>query len=563
MKRRFFLVTLLSVFSIMMLVTPTVAAIRVSTGPSIVQTTNGAVQGIVSSSERQFLGIPFAAPPVGNLRWKPPQPAASWSGVRQATAFGPACFQPSVSQLLSTTIGGVKSAVSEDCLYLNVYTPNPAPVGSNLPVMVWIYGGAFIIGAGSYNPSPIVQEGHAIVVTFNYRLGPFGFLALPGLSAENNGSSGNYGLEDQQAALRWVKANIANFGGNPDNVTIFGESAGGSSVCDQIASPLAAGLFQRAITESGPCEGEAAFTTPTLATAQQIGTNFAANLGCTGSASAVVACMRAASASKVLNASLSNLSGFFGGGAAIGFTPDIDGTILPQSVKSAIASGAYNHVPVLAGTNRNEGALFTLLELFRGGFPKFLTASEYATILQNTFGANAVAVEAQYPVTPSTSADQAFTNMFTDYAFACPAHTADELLAAGTPVYTYEFNDPNPILIGALLPADFKLGDFHGSELFYVFGGALNIFGGLAVDFSGVSRLPWQLTISHAALSKQIIAYWTNFAATGNPNGAGLPHWPAYSPATDQFQSLTSKGSGPITMFASEHQCGFWATLGV
>ena len=564
MKRPLFLLISLILLSATMLVFPA-STYASSTDPSLVQTTDGTVRGIVTPNERQFLGIPFAAPPVGNLRWKPPQPPTPWQGIRSATSFGNACIQPNLAQLTGIAQGG-SAAGSEDCLYLNVYTPNPIGNIGHLPVMVWIYGGAFVFGAGSYNPAAIVQQGHMIVVTFNYRLGPFGFLALPGLSAENpNGSSGDYGLQDQQAALHWVKANITNFGGNPNNVTIFGESAGGSSVCDQIASPLAAGLFQKAITESGPCEGVSAFSTPSLSTAQQSGTAFAAKAGCTGSSSAIVSCMRALSANTLLNDTTNNLAGLFSG-TGLTFLPDVDGSVLTEPVVNALASGAYNHVPVIEGTNHDEGALFVLLQFLASGR---MTAAQYTANLQKLFGPAAPLVQAEYPVNPSTSPDQASARVATDAVFSCPAHTADRLFAAGVPIYTYEFNDPDPLGIDALatvlLHLDFTLGDMHATELPYVFDGILNTVGGAFPELAGVSALPFPLSLLliHPALSHQMIAYWTNFAATGNPNGSGLPLWSPYNPGSDQFQSLTSTGSGPISNFASDHHCSFWASLGI
>jgi para-nitrobenzyl esterase len=358
--------------------------------PGLVQTNKGWIQGLVNplTGEREYLGIPYAAPPVGNLRWKAPQLAASWGGVRWTTSYGNACLQPGILNIAGSTILGVnnvfnESIGSEDCLYLNVYTPSIL-VGSNLPVMVWIPGGAFEFGAGSYDPSALVEQSNEIVVTLNYRLGAFGFLALPGLSAEaSNGSTGNYGLQDQQAALRWVQANIANFGGNAHNVTIFGESAGGGSACDQIASPLAAGLFQKAITESGPCEGESDFGANPLATNEQNGTTFAASVGCTGSVSAVVACMRSVSASSLVVFSSFSASDLKEGTNTLPFAPTIDGSVLPTSVAAALRAGTYNHVPVLEGTNLNEAALFVFAQFLASGA---LSSAQYSAALQQIFG---------------------------------------------------------------------------------------------------------------------------------------------------------------------------------
>jgi para-nitrobenzyl esterase len=526
------LVMLLNVFSLTLLASMTLGAR--SFDPTIVQTVNGTIKGLVTSTTRQFLGIPYAAPPVGNLRWRAPQPVTSWQGTRSATTFGNICTQAQGQ----TVIG------SEDCLYLNVYTP--AVLEANLPVMVWIHGGAFVSGAGSqYDPTALVTRGNVIVVTINYRLGSFGFLALPGLSNEvRSGSSGNYGLLDQQAALHWVRANIARFGGNTNNVTLFGESAGGAAVCDQIASPQIGGFFQKAITESGPCEA-ANIATPTLAAARTTGSTFATSVGCTGANRAIVACLRDTPASTLV--AHTNAS-------ARMFAPNVDGSILPRSVKSALALGLFNHVPIIEGSNRNEGDLFTFLLVFATGKAVPLTDAQYTGLLEQLFGSNAATVQAQYPVSKYGSADEAYANMLTDFGYTCPGRTADRLLSTQVPTFAYEFNDPNPPGI-PIKPPDFTIGDYHSSELQYIFqGGVASLITGTIIP----------LNTAETALSDQMIDYWTTFALTGNPNSNRTPHWPLYRNQADQFQSLTSAGNGPgpITTFASEHQCGFWQTLG-
>jgi para-nitrobenzyl esterase len=518
-----------------------------SSDPSIVQTNDGPVQGTVTSTEREFLGIPYAAPPTGNLRWKPPQPATPWTTTLQATSFGSPCIQPASPLTGQTAVNG-----SENCLFLNVYTP---PAGAtNLAVMVWIHGGAFNTGAGSgYDPSIIVENSNVIVVTINYRLGPFGFLALSGLSAEqSNGSSGDYGILDQQAALQWVKTNISNFGGNASNVTIFGESAGGSSVCDQLVSPQAAGLFAKAITESGPCEGTA-IPTPTLATNESGGSSFASSLNCTGSASAVVSCMRGLSATSIINEANSGANSLSVLNTT--FSPNVDGAVIPQAPATAIKAGKFNKVPVIEGTNLNEGTLFVLLSVFATGRAVPLNSFTYAAALDGIFGAtNAAKVERQYPVSAKNSADTQLSAVLTDWGFACAANTTDGLLSADTSTFAYEFSDPNPPALPGITekPPDFSLGDNHGSELTYVFQGLLN---GETIS----------LTSAQLGLSNQMIAYWTNFAKTGNPNASGVPNWPQFSTSTHDVQSLTSAGNGPspITTFSTEHQCNFWAGLGV
>jgi para-nitrobenzyl esterase len=493
---------------------------------SIVRTANGLVSGTVGAGVRAFLGIPFAAPPVGDLRWRPPQPAASWSGIRQATSFGNACAQaPGVF-----AANARQGSTSEDCLYLNVYTPNP--VRHDLPVMVWIHGGGFTAGSASqYDPSVLTAKGQAVIVTINYRLGPFGFLALQGLSAEERDrSSGDYGLQDQQAALRWVRRNIAHFGGSSRNVTIFGESAGGLSVCANLASPTADDLFERAITESGPCAG----TLPTLASAQAAGTALAGGLGCTEPASQV-SCMRAEPVSTLL-------------GAVGAFRPNVDGSVLAQQIPDAISSGQFNRVPVMEGSNHDEYRLFVALQFDLAGFPPGhpILADQYATLVQATFGGQAPRVLAEYPLSSFASPSIAWSTVLTDSVFVCPARTADALLSAQVPTFAYEFNDPNApefIVTDPFMP----LGAFHASELPYVFQPA---------NPAGFFATPAQ-----AALSDQMIRYWTRFADEGDPNSFATPPWPHYQSASDQFQSLAPSGTTTITTFAADHRCAFWASL--
>src|ERR1700677_3303940 len=288
-------------------------------GGPVVVTANGAVRGTSSGPVNEFLGIPYAAPPVGALRWRPPQPAASWPGVRAATAFAPHCPQ------LASPFG--QASTSEDCLFLNVFTPSHGQAGARSPVMVWIHGGALVTGeSNDYDPAKLVEDG-VTVVTINYRLGALGFLADPAL-ADANGQSGDYGLMDQQAALRWVQRNIASFGGDPRNVTIFGESAGGLSTLSPVASPQAKGLFQKAIAESA---GEA----------------FAAQAGC---ATQTAACLRSLPVSTIL-----------ANEDAAGYTPNINSEVLPQSLKTAFATGEFNRVPIINGTNHEEWRLFVAL----------------------------------------------------------------------------------------------------------------------------------------------------------------------------------------------------------
>src|SRR5215475_4031523 len=291
----------------------TLSGLGASGGP-VTGTANGAVRGLANGAVDEFLGIPYAAPPVGALRWQPPQPAASWSGVRDATQFAPHCPQ------LATPFG--QASTSEDCLFLNVFTPSHKQAGSHFPVMVWIHGGALVTGeSNDYDPTALTGDG-VTVVTINYRLGALGFLAHPAL-ADANGQSGDYGLMDQQAALRWVQRNIASFGGNPHNVTIFGESAGGLSTLSQVASPQARGLLDQAIVESGSYN----LTQASLSSAEAAGETFAASAGC---ASQTAACLR----SLPVSAILANEN-------TAGYTPNLNSEVLPQTLKTAFATGDF------------------------------------------------------------------------------------------------------------------------------------------------------------------------------------------------------------------------------
>ena len=502
--------------------------------PSLVKTQQGTVQGVVQSTFRSFLGIPYAAPPVGNLRWKPPQAHAPWSTTLNATMAGNPCPQ------IASPFG--QASTNENCLFLNVYTPNP--VTANAPVMVWIHGGAFVAGEGSdFNPAATLVAQGAVVVTINYRLGAFGFLALPSLSAEDaNGSSGNYGLQDQQFALQWVHNNIQAFGGNPDNVTIFGESAGGFSVCANIASPDARGLFQRAITESGPCT----FPLPTLASVENTDAALAAKLGCNQQVAAQqTACLRALSAQQILAAQSTGFN--VGGNSAsiLSFSPNVDGSVLPQSLTNALLSGRFNHVPVLEGTNQTEGRLFIALgfDLTANG-P--LSAAQYPAAVQALVGAQvAPQVLDEYPLSHFSSPDVALSAIFGDAGFSCPARAADQLFAVSVPTFAYEFNDINsPMLF--LPPVSFPYGATHTDEIQYLF---------------QVDGLASRLNANQERLSGQMISYWVQFARNGNPNSAHTVGWANYNALTDNFQSLVPPTPEIEFGFSPEHNCGFWTQI--
>jgi para-nitrobenzyl esterase len=501
--------------------TATAGAATASAGAGpVVVTADGAVRGMTTPAAQEFLGIPYAAPPVGPLRWRPPQPAAPWAGVRDATQFAPHCAQS------ASPFG--QASTSENCLYLNVFTPPGAEhAGHRLPVMVWIHGGALVTGeSNDYDPTKLVDNG-TIVVTINYRLGALGFLAHPALASRPGGPSGDYGLMDQQAALRWVQRNIGQFGGDPGNVTIFGESAGGLSVLSQLASPGARGLFAKAIIESGAYN----LTQAPLATAEAEGEAFATSAGC---ASQTAACLRSLPVATIL-----------ANQTASGYTPDIDGLVLTQSIGTALSSGQFNRVPVIDGTNHDEWRLF-VAESELAGAP--VTAANYQAMIASTLQvtpAIAAVIAAQYPLSAYPSPSVALGAVGTDAIFACPALTVDNSVSKYVPTFAYEFNDENaPELF--LPPVSFPYGAAHASELQYLFG------------------LPNAVPLSSAQqqLAAAMQGYWTNFAKRGFPSSSGEPLWPQFSSTSQQMISLVPPQPQVETDFAAEHNCAFWALAG-
>ncbi|MHC4996940.1 MAG: carboxylesterase/lipase family protein, partial [Planctomycetota bacterium] len=356
---------------------------------ALVATRDGPIQGEATEGLAIFRGIPYLAPPVASLRWAPPQSPQPWQDTQNTTAFGAACPQPS-SEFLPGFEPGVQN---EDCLFANVWTPATAS-GENLPVMVSIHGGGYTIGSGSsevFEATKLATRGDVVVVTFNYRLGPLGFFSHPHLTAEGQGTSGNYGLRDQVAMLEWVRDNAAEFGGDPDNVTIFGESAGGGSVCYLLASPLAKGLFHRAIIQSADCftPQRRLSVDAELPSAESLGTTVSDNLSCEGTAEEVLECMRSASFEDI--AAAGNLaSGAFAQGEK--FWPIIDGEVIPAPVAELVSSNQHNRVPTITGTTAREAALF------RAAYQQVNTRARFRFTVATVFGDNAPAVLAMYPV---------------------------------------------------------------------------------------------------------------------------------------------------------------------
>ena len=486
----------------------------------VVGTSNGAVRGLANGAVDEFLGIPYAAPPVGALRWRAPQPAARWSGVRDATQFGPHCPQS------ASPFG--QASTSENCLFLNVFTPSRRQARRHNPVMVWIHGGALVTGeSDDYLPTNLVQDG-VTVVTINYRLGALGFLAHPAL-ADANGQSGDYGLMDQQAALRWVKRNIASFGGDPRNVTIFGESAGGLSTLSQVASPQARGLFEKAIVESGSYN----LTQASLSSAESAGEAFAAQAGC---ASQTAACLRGLPVSTIL-----------ANEDAGGYTPNINTEVLPESLGTAFATGNFNRVPIINGTNHDEWRLFVALSALEGN-P--VTAANYQSMISSTLGvpsAAAAVVAAEYPLSAFSSPSVALGAVGTDAIFACPALTIDQSVSRFVPTFAYEFNDENAPQ-NFLPPLGFPYGAAHASEIQYL------------MDLPAV-LFPGTLTAAQQQLAATMQGYWTNFAKRGFPSSFGSPFWQPFQGSTQRMQSLIPPAPQTETNFASVHKCAFWAGL--
>jgi para-nitrobenzyl esterase len=499
----------------------------------IVKTLDGPVRGASRDGVREFLGIPYAAPPVGTLRWRPPEPHAVWNAALDATRFGASCPQRQSAAR--------SYAMSEDCLFLNIFTPDPP--GARLPVMVWIHGGAFVLGSGaSYDGSALSAKHKMVVVSINYRLGALGFLASRDLDAESaERVSGNYGLLDQQAALKWVKRNIAAFSGDPNNVTIAGESAGGISVRMQLASPQASGLFARAIIESGPCLHER-----TLAEAEVRSDELAAKLGCDKEQDKA-ACMRSKPADQVASAIPAS-----GTGPLI-WAPVVDGRVIPKKPADAFRAGTFNRVPVINGSNRDEGTLFI-------AFGRAVTKDNYAAAIgafapqslapsKASNNSNASKAIAEYPLDHYASPAEGLAAVFGDAIFSCPIEKAGELLSAYVPVYQYEFNDRDaPVMFMAHPP--FPLGAYHASEIPYVF----------QTDFPTGRKSASGFSPAQQKLSDEIAGYWSGFIASGDP-GASSRKWEPKKAGDPRILSLAPDGIRYESDFDKSHHCALWNSL--
>ena len=515
----------------------------------IVNTTLGNVQGTFSpfrggDSAVVYKGIPFAAAPTGENRWKAPQPAAAWDGVLKATEFGPQCAQTYSS---AGIFSSGKESTSEDCLYLNIWTPNYNDTSDlaskNLPVYFWIYGGRFEGGSGdvlTYDGTGLAAK-DIIVVTINYRLGPFGFLAHPELSAESgHNSSGNYGILDQQAALRWVHENIANFGGNASQITVGGQSAGSASALDSMWSPLNEGLVAGVIAESGargphdPMTGSAATSHRTKAAAEAQGVEFLKELNVSSIAQlrtqvSMDTLLKYDSLSDTTfdDTQFANLSAFFMDPPM--WRPNIDGYVLPYDYTHALALNAHADVPILTGNNKDESGAST---------SPGLTVATYQELYREAFLNFSQDFFQLYPGDTTAQANNNSNELYRDMSRIGTWQWALDWAAGGakSPVYTYYFTR---------YPAEnYASGAYHGSELWYTFNN---------IPYSDYSNVTW--ASYDYKVEEYMSNYWANFIRTGNPNGDGLPEW---SPSTDTKQTMwlgDSWGSGPIS--ANEERIKF------
>jgi len=483
-------------------------------GP-VVHTQAGPVEGTLENGMAVYKGVPFAQPPVGPLRWRAPQLPKPWPGVKKGDTYAPACTQVSRA---NPALGIPAVPTSEDCLYLNIWSPAKS-AGDRLPVMVWIYGGGFTGGATSiplYDGTNLARKG-VLLVSIAYRLGPFGFLADSELTKESGRSSGNYGLLDQIAGLKWIQRNITAFGGDPHRVTIFGESAGGISVSMLAASPLANGLFEGAISESGGSFGsprsgdEGGVNVPTLEIAERNGAAFLAALG-----ASTIAEARKLPAERILKGP---------GASTMGgrFWPNFDGYVLPRDQYLLYSAGVQNDTPVLIGTNADEGAIF----------PHPRDAASFLKQVRAQYGASADKILAAYPAGSDEQAARSASELMRDTAFAWNTWTWARLQSRTGKgrAYVYYFNHRPPY---PDVPLFKGVGATHGAELAYVFGNP--------------AQQNMHFTEGDQAMSEAIMTYWTNFAKRGDPNGGSLPHWQSFTarhPVVMHFDGTPQLGAVP------------------
>lgn len=500
--------------------------------PLQVSTSSGTLHGHTVGATRQFTGVRYAQAPTGDRRWAPPVPVSDPKADVDATGVAPQCPQA------ATPVPGKPPATQgEDCLYLNVTTPQRIPDGSSLPVMVWWHGGGYVSGSGSsYDAQRLAVAGDVVVVTVNYRLGIFGYLGLPGLAG-----SGDFGFADQLQSLRWVHDNARAFGGDPGNVTVFGESAGGMSACAALTSPAAKGLIDKAIIESGSCAldfptgslfpgvPQSRAYTP-LEQSEATGVQVAASLGCAGADT--VGCLRDLPVEKLLTQNET-----FSNGLAYGTA------LLPTSPATAVADGNTLRIPVITGGNAEENGAFTAGAVTAD--PHAYTAESYPADLRAAYGDRAQDVAARYPLSSFSSAPAALARVFTDSGWSCPTLRAAHDLSKHATTFTYEFADATgPNVSGGDNPAVPKAA-FHADELPYLF------------DLNGTNLVPHP---PQSTLSAAMIEYWTSFAHSGTPTAADQPQWPSVSAASGPVQSFAADGVHGVD-FRAEHQCDFWDSV--
>jgi para-nitrobenzyl esterase len=505
--------------------------------PLRVELDTGVIQGSDLGEVRAWYGVPYAAPPVDDLRWRAPQRIAAWDGVRDAYMIGSQCPQ-------SFSISGAGGL--EDCLFVNVWSPESA---SKAPVMVWLHGGGFSFGSGGdsyYAGEHLAETYGVIVVTVNYRLGALGFMAHPGLRAEDPAypSSGNYGIDDQIAALEWVQRNIAAFGGDRTRVTVFGESAGGFSACALYVSPRTTGLFHAAISQSGLCS--MAIPERTQAEADAAGAALAQAVGCPATGAAALACLRGKSPEQVngqvdIPPIADQLPGgpLYAGGAFNETWPSVDSFVHRATLREASAAGGFEPRPLILGSNRDEGTLFHTAFYVK----EIANEAEYRAALSRRFGATSVdAIATRYPVASFSSANRALAEVSGDAFFVCPSRRAARGAAAvGAPVYLYSFERPPQEAFTA------DLGVFHSIELPFVFGTDPKF----PLGTVGESGRP---------VAEAMQGYWTRFAATGDPSEGGDPiEWPRYDGSGDRLLAIDAASA--VRAGHKAALCDFWDAL--
>ncbi len=510
---------------------PADGALAQKADPAVVKTASGAVRGVIHDGLREFKGIPYAQPPVGDLRWAVPQAAKPWKDVFDASKYGSAC--PQVSRY-----GLTEASYDENCLTINVTAPYNGKPAKPKPVFVWIHGGAFVGGASALYPlGQIATSGDMIVVSFNYRLGVFGFMAHPDFGKDYNGG---YGLKDQRLAMAWVKKNIAAFGGDPNNITLAGESAGGASVCMHVVTPAETrGLYNKAIMQSAGC------ATP-LHTVQQgeaIGRKVAEAVGCLDAKTAV-ACMRQKPVKDLLEAATKA-----GGSDLMAYEPVVGAKTVPQQPYEAFRTGQFVRVPIMNGGTRDELRLYVAYDVQAGAK---ITADTYPAQLKKVYGENAETVLKQYPASNYSSAPAALGSVMSDFDPTiglnnCIYLEQGKLMRKRVPVYELVFGDRNAPPVTT--DPGFEMGAVHSSELPYFF-----------PHFDNTSKVAGpDLKPASLALAKQMMAYWTSFARTGKPVAKNSPVWRLF----DKDSDVMNFDPGKVGLFdaSAAHNCSFWKTL--